>query len=226
MSNSLRNLEYSELKELVLFLKQDDSEFYIILKRLERFFPTLKASQALVLGNIIGYILSDDNKTAEETFNQFKSENLDLEIDPDGKSEVKNLDYSTVALDSVEIAYNAAKNNLDNASIQIQNAKTLECLDSIPDENYLMKRVLYYKRDNEKPVSLDELKLADAEMKELVKEDANRVMSKVLNYIYNKDADECKYFIEHFLIRLHACYMDKKLSREENKDFLWRLKAL
>ena len=51
-------------------------------------------------------------------------------------------------------------------------------------------------------------------------------MKKVLLYVYDKKSDSCKYFVEHFLIRLKCCLLDKDLKNDCNKEFLEALKKI
>lgn len=227
------NVPYDEFKELVQFLKFNDEEgeFHNITKRLTRFIPNMNAMQSLAIDDIIKNILEENDEEAKKGLEEFKQQYPDTQIDPEGKLDMTDFNYYEISLQSCDLLYNQSVEKInegvaDDIDRQIYNAKTLEPLKAMTGKYaYPMKRVLYFKQDKARPLTLDELKDAEKKVKELFPEE-NGIMDKFMNFIYSKKYEKCSFFVEHFLQRLDVLSKDKELTHPSNKEFYDNLKQL
>lgn len=227
----IKEVKYDEFKELVEFLKFDDSteEYHNITKRLTRFIENMNAVQSMFIDNIVNNILTDSPE-AEKSFEVFKETYPDLNVDPSGKLDLNQFQYFEITLESVNLIYADAQEHIKNGKgrdvdNQVINAKTLEPLIKMEGKfEYPLRKALYFKKSN-RPITPDKMKNAEEEIKELVGGD-NNIMGKFLAYIYDKKPERVQLFIDHFIYRLDILAKDKKLSHPDNQQFLENLKKI
>ena len=232
-------VKYEDFKELVSFLKssEDENEFYVIVKRLTRFIENMTGTQSVFLGNIVKDILEGKEKEGEELFNVFRETYPTLQVDPEGKLEPEKIKYFEVALQGCELVYNRAKEALNNSNnidkspnhlnSQVIAAKELFPLINMEGEfEYPMRRALYFKKDINRPLSIEQFKLADLQLKAIFGDKKHNIMGKFLNYIFNKKTENCYWFVNHFLTRLDVLYKDEEMIYPADKEFYENLKKI
>ena len=82
-----------------------------------------------------------------------------------------------------------------------------------------MHRALYFKQNLDRPITIDQFKEKDKQLKEIFPDKKNNIMGKFLNYISKQKSENCKFFINHFLARLDVLSKDKDLEHPLNKEF-------
>jgi hypothetical protein len=89
------DLEFSDLKDLLIFLKEknDENTFSsIIIERISRFFPEISSVELMELSFLSESILNKENNS-KELFLLFKNKYPNILVDATGKSEIKTKNF-------------------------------------------------------------------------------------------------------------------------------------
>ena len=111
-----KDIPFTEFKELVEFLKFNDAdnEAFNIRKRLERFIKQINGTQAIFLENIVSDILNGELENAENLYKTYQQTYPDQDFDPEGKLDLTPIQYCEISLQSCELLFDKAKNNLES----------------------------------------------------------------------------------------------------------------
>lgn len=224
-------VKFNDFKELVSFLKfsDDESEGFNITQRLQRFIADMKAVQSIILNNIVTDILNNNIENAEILFDSFQKSYPELQFDPEGKLDLQKIDYFEIKLQSCETMFERAKYIIENpneeiskfeknVNQQIYDAKTLNPLLALDGKfEYPMHRTLYFKKNPNRPITLEDFKDADKKLEGILGK--NNIMGKFLHYIFEMKPERCKFFIDHFLTRIDILSKDSELAHPANKDY-------
>ena len=224
----LKNIPFSEFKELVLFLGENN-ETYII-ERISRFFAELSTEELFELNYVCSLILSKDD-ASENMYQVFSNSHPELDFDETGKSTPKlNMNDSwKIVLKSLDTVYLSANeqlarhdfkdDSLHKVSLQVYNGLHLENLKKIkPKGTYEINKILYFKKHPETTVlNKEKLKKAEITLKSfgLSYESLNRLIE-TANI---KKPANWETFANHFLERLDLLNHDKALAEQSNKEF-------
>ena len=198
-----KDVTFSDFKELVSFLKfgDEEKEYHNITKRLTRFIEGMNAYQSIMIDNTVKNILEEKYDDAEKIFDSFKETYPDIQFDPEGKLDLTDFNYFEISLQTCDMLFNQAKeriegNRASDVDRQIYNAKTLEPLLKMTGRyEYPCHKVVYFKQNNLKPVTKEDLKNLEEEIKEIIPEE-NNIMGKFLEFIYHKKYEKCNVFVE------------------------------
>jgi hypothetical protein len=223
----LRDLEYTNFLELLEYLESVTGDAAISV--IGNFFPNLTALQEIELGYII------DSKD-EKSFERFKEEYPDLEIDPEGKAQPKDKNYWEVTEKALNYTFDAAFSNLkhnnfkddsqNKGNSQVYNAKTLAGLKNIDFQEpsmYPFKRKLFI--DKNKQLSHREFNRIESLLRSL-DIDPNKLLIYVIAYCKDKKYENYNLFLDHVFKRIELLVEDKNLVSNSNKDFLESINAI
>jgi hypothetical protein len=239
----LENLKYSEFKDLLFHLKKlssaedDISKQVEVEAKLNYFFPELSALEEMELNHVASAIFREDT-TSEDLFNIFKENHPKLKIDTLGLSHPFKKNYWEIELKSLDSVYELAQNYLQKNNYrdethgkinsQVVNAKDLNNLNNIklnPSMIYDFDKTLFLKKFNNEYINNQNFNKYEKLVYKYTKN--NIFMHKLIEYITRKDKPvSYGTFINHVFSRLDILDKDVKLTNEENKSYLKKIKEL
>ena len=225
---NLSEVSYSTIKELILFLKFEDSEddFIEITKRLTRFILIESTLEVIALENFVRDVLSDNSESENEYAALLKAY-PELKFDEKGQLQPKKFDYYTVVLESCEELYKVSKDNEQHKKAKSFDKQVIYAKDLIPFKSIKANKypvnVIYFKKNNTE-ISLETFNDMKKSLNKLLGSD-NNISEKFIRFISSRKSSS-KIFIDNFLSRLNCLEQDTELKYKENKEFLENLKKV